>query len=268
MDDGTECGQTYQKSCVKSWHEMGARVIAVNVSDELAWAQKAFPGVDLIPAPLDSREQTGGRPLPFIHDLVRAASIHSEGPYCGLINSDIYLKGMKEHWPAIEQALNGGMVLFRRMEMDWPSFETFKFYPFGFDVFLMDKRIGPILADAPFAVGIPWWDFWLPLMAFLKGFNLYRVEPAIAFHLAHQTRWDTDQFVEYGAKLFEMVEQEAHQAVKSSELRARGEFVLNGFQLVREASDCDLRDAKFSSGLSHYLKWFFDKSAAVSALPA
>ena len=150
-DDGLDCGMAYQQACIASWVESGAKVVAVNVAEELEWASATFPLVGMIPTPSDSREHNSGRPLPYIHDLFRAASFQAEGPYCGVINSDIYLKGFGKKWADLERALPGGLVVFRRMEMGWPSFREVGVYPFGFDMFVMDKRVGRLIPDSLFA---------------------------------------------------------------------------------------------------------------------
>lgn len=265
-DHGLECGMAYQQACVQSWQAMGANVVAVNVMEELPWAQEMFPGVGLIPAPEDSRAHNQGRPLPYIHDLVRAAGVQAETRFCGLINSDIFLKDFEPLWPSLQARMVGGLLVCRRMEMSWPSFQAHRFYPFGFDMFLMDRRVGASLPESKFAVGIPWWDFWLPLMAYLRGFNLYRVDVPVAYHLQHAARWDEAQFVEYGAQLVECLRVEAQATLSNPTLAIRGQFILDGLQMIEEAAECDIRELKYTSGLSKYLEWFFDKGPAVRGI--
>jgi len=263
-EDGHECGMSYQQECIEGWMQLGAKVVAVNVAEELQWAHRTFPKVGLIPAPADSRSHNNGRPLPYIHDLVQAAAVQAERQYCGVINSDIYLRDFDRHWPSIEPLLTGGLVVMRRMEMSWPSQTAKGIYPFGFDVFLMDRRMGAVIPESPFAVGIPWWDFWLPLMGFLKGFNVHLVQTPIAYHLEHPAKWDQAQFIEYGAQLVAYLELEAKKACETPALKGRGTFLLDGLRLVRETAECDTRNLKYTSALSRYLQWFFDEGNAVN----
>ena len=262
-ETGHECGASYQQQCVSSWLEQGAKVVAVNVTEELQWAHRTFPKVGLIPAPTDSRDHNRGRALPYIHDLVQAAAVQAEREFCGVINSDIYLQELQVYWPQIEPLLQGGIVVMRRMEMSWPSKTPLGLYPFGFDVFFMDRRLGAVIPESPFAVGIPWWDFWLPLMGFLKGFDVHLVQAPVVFHLKHATRWDDAQFVEYGAQLVEYLEAEARQVQDHPVFGVRGQYLLDGLKLVREASSENIRSQQFASALSRYLQWFFDEGAGV-----
>lgn len=263
-EDGHECGLSYQQECVNGWLQLGVKVVAVNVAEELPWAHMSFPKVGLIPAPSDSRSHNRGRPLPYIHDLVQAAAVQAEREFCGVINSDIFLRDFETFWPTLKPLLKGGIVVMRRMEMSWPSKTQKGLYPFGFDVFLMDRRMGALIPESAFAVGIPWWDFWLPLIGFLNGFDLHLVQTPIAHHLEHPTKWDQDQFVEYGAQLVECLETEARKACEVPALQGRGMFVLEGIRLVRETANCDIRKPKFTSALSRYLQWFFDDGNAVN----
>ena len=46
---------------------------------------------------------------------------------------------------------------------------------------------------------MPFWDYWLPLMALLKGRPLKALLSPIALHVAHETRWDNTIYVFFHA---------------------------------------------------------------------
>ena len=235
----------------------------MNAEHELDWALENFPSVGIIPSPSEPAPGQIVLPLPKIHDMVHAAAVQAEGPVCGLINSDILLERFDSVLPLLTKDLDCGMVVFRRMEMEWPTRDTYKYYRFGYDVFLMDKRLSHELPDAPFTIGVPWWDLWLPFMAFLKGFNLCMVETPAVLHTAHETRWTEEAFVEYGVKLFEILRDEASAALADPMLKGRAEFVLAGLKMVVEALPEKPDSGVFLTALSKYFQWFFDEGGGV-----
>ena len=89
---GEECGQSYQRACVESWQSFGYNIVSMNCEHELDWALEHFPDVGIIPSPAKAKSFQSIQPLPHIHDMVHAAAVQAQGPVCGLINSDIYLK--------------------------------------------------------------------------------------------------------------------------------------------------------------------------------
>ena len=54
-------------------------------------------------------------------------------------------------------------------------------------------------ADSPFCVGMPFWDYWMPLVALLKGRPLKALRSPVALHIAHETRWDDTIYVYFHA---------------------------------------------------------------------
>ena len=69
----------------------------------------------------------------------------------------------------------------------------------GYDYFLMSADVLDDFADSPFCIGMPFWDYWLPLMALLKGRTLKALLSPVALHIAHETRWDDSIYVFFHA---------------------------------------------------------------------
>ncbi len=49
-------------------------------------------------------------------------------------------------------------------------------------------------ADSPFCMGMPFWDYWMPLAALLQGYQLKSLESPVALHVTHETRWDNSVY--------------------------------------------------------------------------
>lgn len=261
-----EVGATYQLACVMSWLRFGAKVFTVNGEHEMALLEKAYPRVERCTVDMDAKNRPGGRPVPFIRDLLDCIVKNSGGGWCGLINSDIYLEGLEERWSDVENVLPGSLVVIRRMEMTWPSRTQSKVYPFGFDAFLMDPALCDSLPDCEFAMGIPWWDFWLPVVAWLRGFNVYQLKPTAAYHMSHPSVWNNEQFIGYGRVFLKQMRAEAERACEDSVLAQRGEWILNALELIKDAAQEVPPGMGTMSALSRYLEWFFEESGAVKSI--
>ena len=72
-------------------------------------------------------------------------------------------------------------------------------YAVGYDFFLMSGDVLADFANAPFCLGMPFWDYWLPLVALLKGRPLKALRSPVALHIAHETRWDNAIYVFFHA---------------------------------------------------------------------
>jgi tetratricopeptide (TPR) repeat protein len=57
----------------------------------------------------------------------------------------------------------------------------------GFDFFFFDRAAANALAHMtrPFAMGVPWWDYWFPLSLLLRGYNVQSLTRPAVLHLQH-----------------------------------------------------------------------------------
>ena len=79
-------------------------------------------------------------------------------------------------------------------------------YSVGYDYFLMSGDVLDDFADGPFCLGMPFWDYWLPLMALLKGRPLKALQSPVALHVAHETRWDDTIYLFFHALIASVIE--------------------------------------------------------------
>jgi FkbM family methyltransferase len=73
----------------------------------------------------------------------------------------------------------------------------------GYDCFFFDTALaGPIAQKAPaFAMGVPWWDYWLPLAVALERRSIVVCHRPPIVHLTHDTAWKWDLW-RYAGLLF------------------------------------------------------------------
>lgn len=216
-------GLDKQKDSIASWLDAGFAVVSINAADELTLLEKEFPRVRFIEAARDARLRHG-KPLIFISDVLKVLA-ETEAEVCGIVNADISIKVADPagfHRFIAEEAA-GAFVYGARVDINSMADLNGKEYENGFDFFFFDRKIIDIYKPAVFCFGAPWWDYWFPLIAFLKGLPVKRLVSPVAFHLIHGDRWRNEDFEEYGFALLkylhEHVPRRSSESVAASELR-------------------------------------------------
>ncbi|MCD8489641.1 MAG: FkbM family methyltransferase [Desertifilum sp.] len=177
--------------------------MSLNSSAEIEQLEKDS-NINFIPVKRDARQEFG-KPLIYLDDLLenlrdRPSSVS------GIINADIYLKASPEFLQTIcEQACNS-LVFGSRIEVDSIEQDWGNAYPMGFDFFLFDKRLLNALPTSPYCLGMPWWDYWLPWMAYQQGIPLKIVTSPLAYHIKHQTQYASEAWQNLGLKFAETFE--------------------------------------------------------------
>ena len=124
--------------------------------------------------------------MPYIADLL-GALIDAPEAVIGIINSDLVFEpsGAWQTW--LPRMVGGPVVTGQRHEATSIVDGTFRKYYWGFD-FFFDRRSALDLLEtaAPFAMGLPWWDYWLPAALSLKGRQVLTLERPTVAHLIHK----------------------------------------------------------------------------------
>lgn len=222
-----------QPDAVQSWLSHGAKVLAINTTDEIDALRGSFPDVHFVETQRTA-EQLAGRPVPYIFDLLKAAKENSnEGDALGVINADIFLRhsqGLKSFLAAESQ---GAVILGRRVDVPEKSvFHTYSpdaapTYSVGYDYFVMSRDVVDDFSDSPFAMGMPFWDYWLPLTAYLAGRPLKTLNSPVALHVQHETRWDDTIYLFFHALIAYALEQCRSDAESNEPHRRQLAFFVN-----------------------------------------
>ena len=205
-----------QAAAVASWRAAGFAVISVNGAKEADSVRREFPGVEVV-AVERTAEQFAKKPVPFIHDLLaalRRACAGAEPAECtvGIINADIYMRPLPDLARTIRREAKGALLLGPRVDVpNRAAFETFtatghETYSIGYDYFLMSGDLLDDFAESPFCMGMPFWDYWMPLVALLQGRPLKAVTTPVALHVAHDTRWDDTIYLFFHALISYVIE--------------------------------------------------------------
>jgi hypothetical protein len=81
--------------------------------------------------------------------------------------------------------------------------------PSGLDVFLMTPELAKTIPKAPFGIGKPVWDYWLPLHFRTVGVPFHWVDSPLFYHEKHRLGWSRHEWEigrdflnnQYGVKL-------------------------------------------------------------------
>jgi len=191
-----------QTAAVQSWRDAGFTVMSVNGAAEIATLTRDYPHVTFVTAPTTA-EKLAGKPVPYIHDLMkslRAACVAHGASLAdctvGIINADIHFRMPAQATAALLASARDAVVLGPRVDVaTQAALDAFRpsgheTYSVGYDYFLMSGNVLADFNDSPFCLGMPFWDYWLPLIALLKGRPLKTMLAPVALHVGHETRWD------------------------------------------------------------------------------
>jgi hypothetical protein len=207
-----------QQGAIASWINIGFEVISVNSKAEIQVLSEYFKNVTFIEAKRNASEIVG-KPLIYFDDILQSLEA-SNSQICGVINSDIYLYADDEMVQYILKEAQYGLVYGSRIDItSLDSLEGEEFFH-GFDYFIFCNEIIKLYMKSDFCLGVPWWDYWVPLVPSIKGFRIKQLITPFAYHIKHEDRWSGNQFNEFGIKFLNYLinEQEQNSKYSNSEL--------------------------------------------------
>src|SRR5262249_26327648 len=150
-----------------------------------------------------------GRKNPYIADLLHALALQPE-KVAGIINSDIYLP-YEHNWPdTILAAIGRNAVLMgQRADIDSLSDLQPRIYEEGFDFFFFEKNTDLPDLNRSFAMGLPWWDYWLPIAFAMRGLEIKLLAGPKALHLLHPAAWNEETWIFMALDFIEFAASEA-----------------------------------------------------------
>jgi hypothetical protein len=192
-DERFEQRLAYQKRCVESWIKTGHRPISLNTIHEINVLIDLFPDMEFR-ITRRTTEPIIHRPLVFIHDAL-TEGLSTECRRISLCNADVLFE------PAIPitQAIADDIALAYSNRFDVPDERDLNrgkmFY--GIDYANMSKAFVETIPESPFAFGLPWWDYWIPMLCLAKNapVRLSAGGAPLLRHKIHGDRWDHASFV-------------------------------------------------------------------------
>ena len=188
-----------QRDAIASWKKLGLEAISVNSKEEIESIKDFFPDVKFAEAGRNGRA-IAGKPFVYFDDILQVLEA-SGSEICGIVNSDIYLFGNESMVDFIIKEARDGVIFGSRIDIHaLSSLKGEEFFQ-GFDYFIFSREIAKIYPPTDFCLGVPWWDYWAPLVPVVKGFPVKQLITPFAYHLKHSTRWSSNYFRDYGRNL-------------------------------------------------------------------
>lgn len=173
-----------QYSAISTWVSLGICVHSVNTKKEIDYLENKFPFVKF-----HCVERNGlslfGKPYIFINDIFSVAqTLLKVDDVFILCNSDIYLEPYFFD-RKIFKLKPMEMLFVNRFNVPARDVSVGIDYDCGIDIFCVRVSALPMLDMGDFCLGVPFWDFWLPILAISKGYRISKLNFPLAIHVNH-----------------------------------------------------------------------------------
>jgi len=238
-----------QTAAVSSWQTLGFTVTSLNAPAEAARVRAEFPKVSVVAADRTA-EKAVGKPLPFVVDLLRlSAAQDKQATVAGFINADIILRTDTALAQTLAQHGPQGAILLPRVDVpDLAAARAFKptgqeTYSLGYDGVFLPPRLIAALPENLFCIGMPFWDYWLPLVLLLQGHPLRTLASPVALHVNHPTRWDQSIYLFFHALMSDALKVAGAQKNQSAVLEVTVDMLQHSYQDVFQRATREGADA-------------------------
>ncbi|MBR0671915.1 hypothetical protein [Neoroseomonas soli] len=185
---GEDAGPAWRTACLASWAAPGWRVVTVNPAEEFAALGALPPEIGTANA-APGVADVYGRAGTWVGDAL-ARAVSTGAPVVGLVNADIRLDLRPARRAALAERASRAMLVCNRMDVGHAAQAAGPFYRYGYDLVLMPREMAGRLALDGFALGVPWWDYWVVLDALLQDLPVQVVQCDGIRHLAHPQAWN------------------------------------------------------------------------------
>ncbi|MBU1002529.1 MAG: glycosyltransferase [Proteobacteria bacterium] len=193
-----------QQAAVRSWVELGFAVESLNSPEEIPQVAPHFPEVRFVPVARNARE-TLGKPLVYLDDLFAHFSASGRS-ICGVVNSDIILRGAADLTQRLRAEAKGCFVFGSRLDVADERSTQGRMYDQGFDFFFFDRSVLPLYKQTEFCLGAPWWDYWIAFVPILAGIPTKQVRTPTAYHPMHELAWSWSWYVRLAREVIRGIE--------------------------------------------------------------
>ena len=169
----------YQKFCIASWRNAGFEVVSINGRKEAPHVAALGLSIEIVAVAQDQK--------PLIRDIL-SCIVETNCQFAGIVNADCALLSYPDLSAKLRETLGGSLILAERIDVD-NDFIPQPDLCGGFDGFFFDVAILPSTVDQDFRIGVPWWDYYLPMVVAAHGHRIVNLETPLLTHKLHSTGW-------------------------------------------------------------------------------
>jgi hypothetical protein len=173
----------YQKFCIASWRQAGFEVATVNGRGEAPRIAALGLNVEILAV-----EQEGKPPI----GAILSSIVKKQCQFAGIINADCALLPYPDISEKLKEVLSKSLVIVERIDVDSHSILKPDSCG-GFDGFFFDVGILPEDVDADYQIGVPWWDYYLPMSVAAQGHRIINLETPLLTHKVHGAGWSAEE---------------------------------------------------------------------------
>lgn len=197
-----------QQAAIQTWLDLGFSVVSLNTAEEVKQLQPIYQGVSFHTATRHGRQKYH-KPYIYIDDILSYLQYHGT-KICGIVNSDIYLRADKNFIDFVTEQAHNALFISSRIDISSAFHKDGKLYKFGFDVFFFDRNILAKLPTSEFCLGVPWWDYWMPLVSIQNGLAVKYLANSVAYHIEHDVNYNNDIWRKTGMEFTQLFSSNLH----------------------------------------------------------
>jgi hypothetical protein len=183
-----------QLNAISSWTKK-YKVYSVNRKEEIERIKDIYKDVNFIET--DDTYLYKNKKLIKLNSILDSIEKVSNG-ISAIINSDIILNDEVELNIKNRYLING-IFIGTRYELD--NGEKYPFI-YGYDIFIFNSKYAPLFKNEKYVIGMPWWDYWIPICALKNRLNVYHIKDEIIYHKTHETNYEYKIWLEFGRHLY------------------------------------------------------------------
>jgi hypothetical protein len=173
----------YQKFCIASWRQAGFEVATVNGHGEVSRVSALGLNVEIVPVEQEKK--------PLIRDIL-ACIDEKKCEFAGIVNADCAVLPYPDLAAKLKEFVSGSLLIAERVDVDSRSLPKPDSCG-GFDGFFFDAAILPKNVDVDYRIGVPWWDYYLPMKVAAQGYRIVNLETPLLTHRLHEVGWSVDE---------------------------------------------------------------------------
>lgn len=210
---GLQVGLQYQEKCIESWVRSGFQPKSINSLTEQGKAPN-FPLVQQCWLSRDAQSEHN-KPVLYIKDFLKYISENSTG-VVAITNSDIILDFTKQQLKKLSEIGKDECVILKRRNIGKIDDREGSEHITGYDFFAAHADAFSGFETEHLALGVPWWDHFLPIWLRFKGYRHVNIENCV-YHLKHEEIWQEEELMGIGKGFENLLKNSLGEDIQDSE---------------------------------------------------